>query len=84
MIVDGEKLPLLDKKTWALYKELFHSGPLLREDVKNRLDIDEKTLAKVLRQMRNAGLIKTPRMKPITIDLSPSSLEILFPRLMNV
>lgn len=81
---DGARLPQLHTATRILYKELLNGGELLRSSAKERLGVEDRTMGTIIKQMKEAGLIKAPARKPIELDLSPSSIEILFPRLWNV
>lgn len=82
MIVErGVRLPKLHPGTRILYKELIRGGELTRSDAKERLGVEERTMHTIVKQMKEAGLIQAPPRKPLRLDLSPSSIEILFPRL---
>lgn len=82
MIIDrGAKLPKLHAGTRVVYKQLLNSKEMTRQDVCNLLGVEERTMQTIIKQMKDAGLIQTPARKPIKLDLSPSSIEFLFPRL---
>lgn len=82
MIIDrGVRLPKLHPGTRAVYKQLLTSTEMTRQEVGDLLGVEERTTHTIILQMRAAGLIQTPARKPIKLDLSPSSIEILFPRL---
>lgn len=82
MIIDrGVKLPKLHPGTRIVYKQLLTSTEMTRQEVSDLLGVEERTTHTIIQQMKAAGLIQTPPRKPIKLDLSPSSIEILFPRL---
>lgn len=82
MIIErGVRLPKLHPGTRLLYKELIRGGELTRSDAKARLGVEERTMHTIVKQMKEAALIQAPPRKLLKLDLSPSSIEILFPRL---
>lgn len=82
MIIDGGyRLPKLHAGTRTVYKQLLTSKGITRADISSLVGVEERTTHEIVRQMKNAGLIKAPARLPIALDLSPSSIEILFPRL---
>lgn len=82
MIIErGVRLPKLHPGTRLLYKELIRGSELTRSDAKARLGVEERTLHTIVKQMKDAALIQAPPRKPLKLGLSPSSIEILFPRL---
>lgn len=84
MIIEkGFRLPKLHPGTRTVYKQLLNSKPMTRADISNLLGVEERTTHTIVKQMKEAGLIKAPARLPVTLDLSPSSIEILFPNLWN-
>lgn len=81
---EGAKLQKLHPATRILYKELLNGGELTRSEAKERLGIEDRTMSTVVKQMKEAGLVTAPPRKPLQMDLSPSAIEIMFPRLWNV
>lgn len=84
IIAKGVKLPKLHASTRLLYKELLNAGGLLRAGARERLGVETRTMDTIVKQMKEAGLIKAPPRKPLELDLSPSSIDILFPQLWSV
>lgn len=78
---NGSPLPTLRIECKEIYKRLLYSGPQQRSDIEKLLNVSERTLRTILNQMTSAGLINSPARKPISLALSPSSIELLFPHL---
>ena len=81
----GKRLPKIRIEARDIYRKLL-SGPQRRSDIKKMFKekmhkIGEKTLRTLISQMSNAGLVNAPARQPITLALSPSSIELLFPHL---
>jgi Fic family protein len=85
MIIDhGVKLPKLHPGTRTIYKQLLNCEEISRNEICEILGVEERTMHTIVKQMREAGLVQAPARKPLRLDLSPSSIEILFPRLWSV
>ena len=81
----GKRLPQIRIEARDIYRKLL-SGPQRRSDIlkmfkEKRHNIGETTLRHLISQMSNAGLVNAPARQPITLALSPSSIELLFPHL---
>lgn len=77
----GSTLPTLKIECRDIYKKLLYSGPQQRSEIEKMLNVSERTLRTILTQMTSAGLISSPPRLPISLALSPSSIELLFPHL---
>lgn len=77
----GELLSPLKPETKGIYNQLLYSGPKTRAEIMESLNVSERTLRTIISQMEDAGLVKAPAKQPVTLALSPSSIELLFPHL---
>jgi len=77
----GELLSPLKPETKGIYNQLLYSGPKTRAEIMEFLNVSERTLRTIISQMEDAGLVKAPAKQPVTLALSPSSIELLFPHL---
>ncbi len=82
----GKRLPQIRIEARDIYRKLL-SGPQRRSDIQKMFkekgqNVGEKTLRTLIFQMSNAGLVNAPARQPITLALSPSSIELLFPHLL--
>jgi Fic family protein len=77
----GMPLPSLHEGARDIYRKLLYNGPQQRIDLQNMLKVSEKTFKTILSQMKNDKLVFTPLKKPISLALSPNSIELLFPHL---
>ncbi len=77
----GATLPTLKIECLDIYRKLLYSGPQQRSEIQKALNVSERTLRTIISQMTNAGLINSPARQPISLALSPSSIELLFPHL---
>lgn len=77
----GELLTPLKPEAKQIYNQLLYSGAKTRPEFMESLGVSERTLRTIISQMEEAGLVKAPAKQPITLSLSPSSIELLFPHL---
>ncbi|MGZ8943506.1 MAG: Fic family protein [Methylobacter sp.] len=77
----GKTLPTLKIESRDIYRKLLYSGPQQRSEIQKMLDVSERTARTIITQMANAGLVKADPKHPISLTLSPSSIELLFPYL---
>lgn len=77
----GDALPTLKIECRDIYRKLLYSGPQQRSEIQKMLNVSERTLRTIISQMTNAGLVNSPARQPISLALSPSSIELLFPHL---
>lgn len=77
----GELLTPLKPEAKQIYNQLLYSGAKTRPELMESLGVSERTLRTIISQMEEAGLVKAPAKQPITLSLSPSSIELLFPHL---
>lgn len=77
----GELLTPLKPEAKQIYNQLLYSGSKTRPELMESLNVSERTLRTIISQMEDAGLVKAPAKQPITLSLSPSSIELLFPHL---
>ena len=79
----GKHLPKLRPEVKTIYKELLttKTGSLDRVELQKMCNLGEKTIRTILSQMVEEQLVMAPPRKPVTLSLSPNSVEILFPRL---
>ena len=81
MSAKGKTLPILKIESRDIYTKLLYSGPQSRSELQKMLGISEGALRALISQMEKAGLVKAEPKKPISLRLSPSSIELLFPHL---
>ncbi len=81
MSANGKTLPILKIEARDIYRKLLYSGPQTRSELQKLLGVSEGTLRVLISQMEKAGLVKAEPKKPISLRLSPSSIELLFPHL---
>lgn len=77
----GETLKPLKPESKDLYFKLLRDGPQHRIDLQGAINTSERTLRTIVSQMSDAGLVSAPAKKPVELELSPSSIEMLFPHL---
>jgi Fic family protein len=77
----GKTLPPLKIESKEIYRKLLYFGPQHRSEIQKILNVSERTLRTIISQMENAGLVKAEPKQPISLTLSPSSIELLFPYL---
>lgn len=77
----GKTLPPLKIESREIYRKLLYSGPQQRSEIQKMLNVSERTLRTIISQMESAGLVKAEPKQPISLRLSPSSIELLFPYL---
>jgi Fic family protein len=77
----GKSLPVIKIEARDIYRRLLYSGPQQRAEIHKMLDISESNVRTIVSQMEKAGLVEAPLRKPISLALSPSSIELLFPHL---
>jgi Fic family protein len=77
----GQTLPTLKIESKDIYRKLLYSGPQPRSEIQKMLDVSERTLRTIISQMDDAGLVKAEPKQPISLKLSSSSIELLFPYL---
>ncbi len=78
---DGDTLPIIRIEARDIYRKLLYSGSQQRTAIQKMLNISESAVRTIINQMEKAGLVIAPPRKPISIALSPSSIEFLFPHL---
>ncbi|MDD1016688.1 Fic family protein [Pseudomonas rubra] len=64
-----------------IYKTLLYQGEQQRADIQARLGVGERITWSILAQMAGEDLINLDGCKPVTLNLSPDSIEFLFPHL---
>ena len=81
--LDGSHLPKLRPEVRTIYKELLttRKGTLERSEIQGMFKLGERTVRTILTQMVEERLVTAPPRKPVSLSLSPNSIEILFPRL---
>jgi Fic family protein len=78
---NGTALPKLKSEAVDVYRKLLHFGPQQRSEIEKMLNVSERTARTIISQMEDAGLVVAPPRQPISLALSPSSIELLFPHL---
>lgn len=73
-----KKLPLEARE---IYKTLLYSGPHSRKALQEKLQISEKKLREIVKEMVKDHLIFAPPKHPLQVRLSPHAVEVLFPYL---
>jgi Fic family protein len=79
--VDGKPLRPLRSEARNIYKKLLHTGPQQKREIASMLGVNESTTRKIIKQMEADGLVDAPVKQPVTLQLSPHSIEMLFPHL---
>ncbi|WP_422451452.1 Fic family protein [Endozoicomonas sp. ALC066] len=81
--LDGSHLPKMRPEVKTIYKELLttRTGELERTEIQGMFNLGERTIRTILSQMVDERLVSAPPRKPVSLSLSPNSVEILFPRL---
>ncbi|MNJ61946.1 hypothetical protein D3C77_577600 [compost metagenome] len=64
-----------------IYKTLLYQGDQQRADIQARLGVDERTNQNILAQMASEDLINVDGRNHASLNLSPDSIEFLFPHL---
>lgn len=77
----GETLSPLRIEARDIYKKLLYHGDQQRSDIQAMLGLSERTVRTILSQMSEERLITSDTRKPISLSLSPNSIELLFPHL---
>ncbi|MCE0975533.1 Fic family protein [Pseudomonas putida] len=77
----GAVLPPLRIEAREIYKSLLYHGDQQRSDIQAKLNVSERTTRSILSQMADERLITSDPRKPISLSLSPNSIELLFPHL---
>ncbi|QGZ32751.1 Fic family protein [Stutzerimonas stutzeri] len=77
----GQLLAPLRIEAKEIYKTLLYHGNQQRADIQAMLGVSERTTRTILGQMADERLISSDARKPVSLSLSPSSIELLFPHL---
>lgn len=77
----GTPLPPLREEARDVYRKLLYSGPQQRVDLQSMLKVSERTCRTIISQMEADRLVVAPLKKPVSLALSPNSIEMLFPHL---
>ncbi|WP_350614746.1 Fic family protein [Pseudomonas sp. HY7a-MNA-CIBAN-0227] len=77
----GEALAPLRIEAREVYKTLLYHGDQSRAEIQALLQVGERTTRTILTQMAEERLISSDPKKPISLSLSPNSIELLFPHL---
>jgi Fic family protein len=81
MSASGDSLPIIKIEARDIYKKLLYSGAQQRAELHKKLNISEGQVRTIITQMEKAGLARAPSRQPVSLALSPSSIELLFPHL---
>ncbi|MGE7812225.1 Fic family protein [Pseudomonas sivasensis] len=77
----GDALAPLRIEAREVYKTLLYHGDQSRAEIQALLQVGERTTRTILAQMAEERLISSDPKKPISLSLSPNSIELLFPHL---
>lgn len=77
----GVALEPLRMEARDIYKKLLYHGDQQRSDIQAMLGVGERTTRTILSQMADERLISNDPRKPVSLSLSPNSIELLFPHL---
>ncbi|MBN2992683.1 Fic family protein [Pseudomonas cedrina subsp. fulgida] len=77
----GDVLPALRIEARDIYKSLLYHGDKQRSEIQEMLGLSERSVRTILAQMAEERLITSDPRKPISLSLSPNSIELLFPHL---
>jgi Fic family protein len=77
----GQPMAPLRSEAKEIYKRLLYQGDQQRADIQAILGVSERTTRTILGQMVDDRLITSDARKPISLSLSPNSIELLFPHL---
>lgn len=77
----GVPMAPLRSEAKEIYKRLLYHGDQQRADIQAILGVSERTTRTILGQMADERLIASDARKPISLSLSPNSIELLFPHL---
>ncbi|MNJ48127.1 Fic/DOC family protein [compost metagenome] len=77
----AQKLSPLRIEARDIYKTLLYQGDQQLADIQARLSVSEQITQSILAQMASEELINLDGRKPVSLNLSPDSIEFLFPHL---
>lgn len=77
----GKSLMPLPEGAREVYKSLLYIGAQSKQELAQSITLDENSLQKILKQMKVEKLVSAPLKSKISLELSPASIQILFPNL---
>jgi len=78
---NGDKLAPLRIESKDIYRTLLERGDMSRAELYKILGKGESTIRPILNKMAKEHLINAPKRKDISLNLSPSSIAVIFPQL---